>query len=617
MTDVCSNRIASGSDVFARYASLDASVANSIVGNLARQRRIWCLAVICIALGMCANPAAAEDAATTLFYDAHVFTAEYDRPYAEAVAIRGDRIVAVGALGTVEQLAGQSARRVDLHGQFLMPGIIDAHVHPIMGGIALIQASFSQSGPVEALVQFVADQMKKRESMRGDVLMINDIDISYWAQAAAIDAVLSQGAFAKQPIVLVGSDGHTAWANSAARARAGITKRFIRSLKPGDRQYYGFDATLRPNGFVVDAGKNKLDSSRPPFSAEFMLKAGRAAVRYLNSFGITAWLDAMASGSVGGSIPASVNEPGYLPVYRELGSTGELTAHVAAYAVVQPDLGTPQIEVVEALRAKFKDVPNLNIPGLKVFADGVVENPSQTAALTKPYSNTGRSAPLLFTPAKMNALVTEAARRGLNVHIHAIGDLAVKASLDAFGAARKAVPESTLPFSLTHAEFVDPEDIPRFAQLDVIAVLQLLWATPNPYTIEEVKPYIDAEIYRWMYPARSILDAGGEIAGASDWPVSSPNPFLAMYVAEMRSGETGGVLDPAQRMPREAMLYAYTRNAAHVLNQLDEIGSLSVGKRADLVLIDRDLLAVPAADIAKAALVWTMFGGKIVFGRAP
>jgi predicted amidohydrolase YtcJ len=287
-----------------------------------------------------------------------------------------------------------------------------------------------------------------------------------------------------------------------------------------------------------------------------------------------------------------------------------------AYPVVQPDLGVPQIEVVEALRAKFMDIPNLSIPGLKVFADGVVEIPAQTAALTKPYANTGRSAPLLFTPSKMNALVTEAARRGLNVHIHAIGDLAVKASLDAFEAARIAVPNSTLPFSLTHAQFVDPEDIPRFAQLNVISVLQLLWAQPDTYTIEEVKPYIDPEIYRWMYPARSILDAGGEIAGASDWFVSSPNPFLAIYTAETRSGGDGRVLDAAQCVPREAMLYAYTRNAAHVLDQMDEIGSLAPGKRADLVLIDRDVLTVPATELKSAAVVWTMFGGKIVSGQA-
>jgi predicted amidohydrolase YtcJ len=149
----------------------------------------------------------------------------------------------------------------------------------------------------------------------------------------------------------------------------------------------------------------------------------------------------------------------------------------------------------------------------------------------------------------------------------------------------------------------------------VIAVMQLLWASPE--ASDSVKPYVDSEIYRWMYPARSILDAGGEIAGASDWPVSSPNPFLAMRVAETRSAVHGGVLDATQRVPREAMLYAYTRNAAHALNQLDEIGSLAPGKRADLTLVDRDVLTVPAAELEGAAVLWTMLGGKIISGQAP
>jgi predicted amidohydrolase YtcJ len=550
-----------------------------------------------------------------VFYDAQVFTAERDHPYAEAVAIRGDRIIAVGTLESVERIAGPTVRKVDLQGKFLMPGMIDAHVHPIWGGITLIQANFPEASSVAALVEFVAEQMTKRESMRGDVLMINDIKNSYWSHATEIDAALSQGAFADQPIVLLGADGHTAWANRCARTRAGITQEFIRTLKPNDRQYYGFDSALNPNGFVADAGMYKLEGSLPPFSADFLLRAGRAAVQYLNGFGITGWLDAAVSGISQGSTLASVGDPGFLPVYQELARRGELTAHVAAYPVVQPDLGTPQIEVVQALRHRFKDVPNLTIPGLKVFADGVAEFPAQTAALSKPYTNSGRTAPLLFTPAKMNALVTEAAQRGLNVHVHAIGDLAVKASLDAFEAARKAVPQNTLPFSLTHARFVDPQDIPRFGQLNVIAVLQLLWASPE--ASDSVKPYIDPEIYRWMYPARSILDAGGTIAGGSDWFVSSPNPFLAIGVAETRSAGHSGVLDATQRMPREAMLYAYTRNAALALNQLDEIGSLAPDKRADMILVDRDVLTVPVAELNDAKVVWTMFGGNIVSGQAP
>jgi hypothetical protein len=555
---------------------------------------------------------------STVFYDAQVFTGEPDHPYADAVAIRGDRIVAVGDLAAVERAAGPDARKVDLKGKFLMPGMIDSHAHPIAGGVTLIQANYPDTNDsVSALTQFVAEHVRKKDSRLGDVLVVNSLDIGYWAHSAEIDAALSSGAFAEQPIVLNGSDGHTAWANKAARTRAGITAKYIRGLPPSQRHCYGFDAaSFNPNGFMVDACKVKLDKSLPPPSAQTMLEAGEAAVHYMNGLGITGWLDAAVSGVVGGAVPASVDDPGFLPVYRALSERGELTAHVAAYPVVKPDLGSQQIDVVEALRAQYQGVSNLTIPGLKVFADGVVEIPSQTAALTKPYINTGRPGSLLFTPAKLNTLVTEAAKRGLNVHIHAIGDLAVKASLDAFEAARKAYPDTNLPYTLTHAQFVEPEDIPRFAQLHVIAALQLLWAVADPSTNEQVKPYIDPSIYRWMYPARSILDTGAVISGASDWPVSTANPFAATYQAETRSGPQG-VLDASQRMPREAMLYAYTRNSAEALGQLKEIGTIAPGKYADLALVDRDVLTVPAEELKSTAIVFTMFEGKIVYGHEP
>ena len=556
--------------------------------------------------------------AATVFYDAQVFTAEPDHPYANAVAIRGDRIVAVGDRGAVEKAAGAGARQVDLKGKFLMPGMIDGHAHPIAGGETLIQANYPDTADsIPALVKFVAEHVQKKDSRLGDVLVVNGIDIGYWAHAAEIEAALSKGTFADQPIVLYGSDGHTAWANKAARTRAKVTAQYVRGLPQDEQHCYGFDpGSHELNGFMVDACKVKLDKSLPPPSAETMLRAGEAAVHYMNGLGITGWLDAAVSGVVGGAIPASVDDPGFLPVYQALSERGELTAHVAAYPVVKPDLGSQQIDVVEALRAKYKGIKNLTIPGLKVFADGVVEIPSQTAALTKPYVKTGRSGQLLFTPAKMNALVTEAAKRGLNVHIHAIGDLAVKASLDAFEAARKAYPAAHVPFSLTHAQFVDPDDIPRFAELHVMAALQLLWAVADPSTNEQVKPYIDPSIYRWMYPARSMLDAGAVIAGASDWPVSTANPFAAIYQAETRSGPQG-VLNAAERMPREAMLYAYTRNSAQVLDQLKDIGTIAPGKFADLALIDRDVLTVPAQEMKDAAVVFTMWEGKLVYGREP
>ena len=597
------------------------------MGKSSRTRALICAVARFVGvLAICATfppLAAGAPDSTMLFYNTHVFTAEPNAPYAEAVAIRGDRIVAVGTLASVERAAGPVARLVNLGGRFLMPGMIDAHAHPIGsgrvlgGGSILVLANFPDtSDSLPDLVSFVGKTVDSRASLMGDTVIVNGLDIGYWAHAAEIDQALSGGRFAEVPIVLFGSDGHTGWANKRARLQAGITANYLRKLAPAQQAYYGFSPGFAPNGFVVDVGLTRLRMSLPPASMATQLSFGRAAVHYLNALGITGWLDAAVAGVVGGDLPLTLEDPGALPVYRELARRGELTAHVAAYPVIRPNDGAQQLDVVEALRKQYADVPNLTIPGPKVFADGVVEYPSQTAALTKPYLNTGKSTPVLFDPKSFDALVVEADRRGMIVHIHAIGNLAVKLSLDAFGAARQANPNGTLPHTMTHLQFVDAEDVPRFADYRVIAALQLLWAVADPSTNEQVKPYIDPAIHARMYPARSLLESGVTIAGASDWPVSTANPFEAMYQAETRDGPQG-VLDAGQRMPREAMLFAYTRNSAKVLNQLDEIGSIAAGKRADLVLVDRDVLTVPVAEVKDAKVVWTMFGGKIVYGTGP
>jgi predicted amidohydrolase YtcJ len=207
--------------------------------------------------------------------------------------------------------------------------------------------------------------------------------------------------------------------------------------------------------------------------------------------------------------------------------------------------------------------------------------------------------------------VVAADKQGLIIHVHAIGDGAVKAALDGIAAARKSNGDSRLPHTLTHEQFVQPEDFPRFRELGVLSALQLLWADASQDTIEIVKPYLDPDIFKWQYPARSILDNGGIISGASDWPVSSANVFWAIYQAETRKGPEG-VLDPSQAMPREAMFYAYTRNSARAMN-LDSIGTVAAGKRADLVLCDRDVLTISPEEMRDAKVLWTMVAGKTVY----
>jgi predicted amidohydrolase YtcJ len=545
------------------------------------------------------------DKTERVLFNAKVFTGVPDHPYAEAVGIRGDKIVAVGSLAEVLLAIGRNAEGIDLHGSFLLPGLIDSHIHPIEDGPTLISGDLGDRElSMDELVAFAVEAKKSGKGMRGDVLYISGMPLVHWLKTNDLDARFNSGDFAALPVFLAGSDGHTGWANRALLLRAGITKEFLRRLSPTERAYYGVEPTGDSNGFAVDAGLDRIDAVVPKPSPQQLLAGGRAVVHYLNSLGITAWLD------------AKVERP-FLLTYQSLAQQGELTAHVAAFVLVDPRRDpSEELEAVQKLRQEFANIPNLTIPGVKVFADGVLEYPSQTASLTKPYRNTGKSGDLLFDPARFAELATAADKQGLIVHVHALGDRAVKEALNGIEAARKANGNSGLPHTLTHIQLADPEDFPRFRQLGVIAALQLLWANASEETIELIKPYVDPELYRWQYPARSLLDAGATISGASDWAVSSPNVFEAIYQAETRRGPEG-VLDATQRMPREAMLYAYTRNSARALNQQDKIGSLAPGMQADLVLVDRDVLTVTPEELKDTKVLWTMFGGVTVYRVQP
>jgi predicted amidohydrolase YtcJ len=545
-----------------------------------------------------------DTATERIFYNAKIFTGELEHPYAEAVAIRGDKIMAVGSYADIKLSVGKDAKVIDLQGKTLLPGLIDSHAHPMDGGLSLTGADVGdQMQSVDQLAEFVAAAQKSRKGMRGDILFISGLPLAFWSKIDELNARFDSGVYVQQPVFLEGMDGHTGWANRALLSKAGVTKEFVSRLSDLERSYYGVGHDLEPNGFAVDSGLSKIRTVVPEPTKEQWLEGGRAAVQYLHSLGITAWLDAVA------------NEP-VLSTYKSLAERGELTAHVAAFPVVNPrNDPTQELTAYQKLRAKFAGVPELAMPGIKVFADGVVEYPSQTAALTRPYRNTGKSGELLFAPAQFAVLVTAADKQGLIVHIHALGDLAVKESLNAIEAARKANGNSGLPHTLTHVQLADPEDFIRFRQLGVVAALQLLWAEASGDTIELMKPYLDPAVYQWQYPARSMLDAGAIISGASDWPVSSPNVFWAIYQAETRKGPEG-VLDPEQRMPRAAMLYAYTRNSARALNQMDRIGTIAPGKQADLVLVDRDVTTVPIEELRDTKVLWTMFGGKVVWDSA-
>jgi predicted amidohydrolase YtcJ len=542
---------------------------------------------------------AQESAHEQVFFHAKIFTGDPQNPYAEAVAIRGDKIVAVGNLSEVAKAASANAVRVDLEGKSLFPGFIDSHSHSVDGGLGLIAADASEKVHTLAELPAFADEAKKTgKGMRGDVLEILGMPLEFWSHLDVLNADFSAGTYEKQYVLLRGMDGHTAWANRALLQRAGITSDFLKKLSAGERSYYGVDKDMQPNGFLVDAGVEKIEPLLPPPSAEKLLAAGRAALAYNYSLGITAWLDPLAADYV-------------LLAYRMLAERGELNSEVLAFPQVLSKNPAEELARVQKTREAYKDVRNLHVSGIKIFADGVAEFPSQTAHLSKPYKNTGRNGDLLFDPKKFAELCIAADKAGLIIHVHAIGDGAVTEALNGIAAARKANGNSGLPHTLTHEQFVRPEDFPRFRELGVVSAVQLFWAEASNDTIEILKPYVDPEIYRWQYPARSILDNGGIISGASDWPVSTANVFRAIYQAETRKGAEG-VLDASQAMPRESMFYAYTRNSARAMN-LDSIGMIAAGKRADLILLDRDVLTVSPEEMRDTKVVWTMVAGKMVY----
>jgi predicted amidohydrolase YtcJ len=534
-----------------------------------------------------------------IFFHAKIFTGDEHNPYAEAVAIRGDQIVAVGSFPEVAKSVSPNASRIDLEGNSLFPGFIDSHSHSIDGGLGLISADASEKvRSLGDLAPFVENAKKTGMGMRGNILEILGLPLEFWSHCDTLNALFSTGAFQKQSLLLRGMDGHTAWANRALLQRAGVTADFVKKLSTQERSYYGVDKDIQPNGFLVDAGTEKIEPLLPQHTADELLAAGRAALQYNYGLGITAWLDPLASTSV-------------LQAYRLLAERGELISQVAAFPQVFAKDPATELAGVQKTRELYKNVPNLHVTGIKVFADGVVEYPSQTAHLSKTYKNTGRNGDLLFDPKKFAELCVAADKQGLTIHVHAIGDGAVKAALDGIAAAREANGNSGLPHTLTHEQFVRPEDFARFRELGVVSALQLFWADASQDTIEIVKPYLDSDIYKWQYPARSILDNGGIVSGASDWPVSSANVFWAIYQAETRKGPEG-VLDLSQAMPREAMFYAYTRNSARAMN-LDSIGTIAPGKRADLVLLDRDVLTISPEEMREAKVLWTMVAGRTVF----
>ena len=557
-------------------------------------------------------------AADLVLLNGKIFTADRANPRVQALAVQDGKVLQAGSDALIKNLITAETKVVDLGGKALMPGLIDSHSHAIFGGLEMVSANMQ-----DEVVDL--DELEKRlrgwrddgKAKHGDVLSVAGMSSAYWAQAEAFGKTFNTGEWAKVPVVFTGSDHHTAWANNAMLERAGIDAALLKNLPDAEKDTIGKLADGRPNGFVVDAGWDRVASKMPVPSAADMLKAAQSAVRYNNSLGITAWMDPAANAAPGEPVFAlkpTERTVGVLPVYKALSETGGMSAHVAALLVANPKSVPADLDTLDKVRQQFQGIPNLSLPGVKIFADGVIEYPAQSAAMIDPYSNSHKQGELLIDPKHFGELVSAIDQRGWRVHIHAIGDRAVRESLNGIAQAREDR-QSGVTHSITHLQMVNPKEFARFKPLNVIASMQLLWATADDYTLDMIKPYVSALAFRYQYPAHSLLKQGATIAGASDWPVSSPNPWNAMAQAITRDGPLG-VLNASERLDRETMFYAYTLNAARTIGLEKQIGSLSPGKQADFIVLDRDVFSVDNKALHDTQVLQTWFAGREVYAPA-
>jgi predicted amidohydrolase YtcJ len=567
--------------------------------------RIQTLAVF-VVLGSCIwlnDVRAAKDGkADVVLRNGKIYTADAARSFQQSIAFTGNSIIAIGDDDDVTTLIGPATKIIDLGGKLVLPGLIDTHTHPIGGAINGTKCSLADVKPtLEALKAVIQKCLAKKPGGADDWFEAVQLDnYGFTATARDLDSIEET-----RPIVLSGNDGHAAWVNSRALNLLGIT---ARTLDPAGGKIVR-DPSGAPTGLLVDGALELIKDKFPSPSVEQQALLTNAELKKMSADGITSLMDACV-------------ESTEQDVWRSLYKNGKLDMRVRM-AICVDDPNDYSEETVASLVAKSKegDVdPNFLRAGvLKVFADGVMEYPAQTAALLAPYFEadgkpTKSVGELYFDPERFARLVQKLDAAGIALHVHAIGDRAVRTTLDAFGVARAANGERDNRHQIAHLQLVDPADFPRFKELGVIADFQLLWARREPATEAPLEPYLGPDRYRYVYPAGSLHAAGAKIIGGSDWDVSSYNPFRAFQTAVTRTGEKGQKpLNIDERIPLTTAVDAYTINAAFAMKQDATTGSLEVGKRADLVVLDRDIFSVDPYTIADTMVIATYLDGRLVY----
>lgn len=516
---------------------------------------------------------------------------------AEAVAVQGNKVLRVGTNREIQRLARAQTTVIDARGGSVLPGFNDAHVHLLSGGLALDQMNLNEARTLEEV----------RETIRAWVEANPGHD---WIrgrgwQYAPFPGGLPTRQFLDQlvpdrPAYLVASDGHTAWANTAALEAAGITRR----TPDPQNGIIVRDARGEPTGVLKEAAMALMSPALPAPSREEQLSALRAAIVEANRAGITSVQD--ASGTVED-----------LSLYEELRKRGALTVRVYQALSVEPSATPAELDALDRLRARFEDDPLLKTGAASIVTDGIVE--TRTAAMLEPYAGTTGRGQLRVTPRELTRLVTELDRRGWQVLIHAVGDAAIREALDAYAAVQQAnpAPPESRRHRVEHVEVPSPEDLPRFAKLGVVASLQPAHATPPDPGDPWASNLGPARASRgWM--SGSLRRNGASLAFGSDWPAAPLDPIAGVFTAVNRTtpeGEPDGGWLPEERVSLAEAIRAFTSGAAWASFDEQRKGTLERDMLADIVILSADIFALPPERLLEAEVVTTIVDGRVVYRR--
>jgi predicted amidohydrolase YtcJ len=564
----------------------------------------------------------------------YVYTVDGQNSVQQAIAISGGKIVYVGSDAGVDGYIGKQTQLIDLAGRMLMPGFVDAHMHPGDGGRAMTLCDLKYQTMTRAQFQASIQACLDAEKDKGPDVWL---EVGSWdrmgmtgldgdADKSTLDALKTQ-----RPIQVRSTDFHTVLTNSRGLELAGINKN---TADPEDGKYRR-DSAGNPNGICEDGAAESLAAVVPPATDAEKLNQMRAALDAMRQQGITSFFDALAGPENG-------------KAFTSLQKSGELTARALLAIKLDPAAAAANpvktIAEAKALASTYdqgdvKVAPGVSMRHVKLFLDGIINAPADTGAMLTPYlHNSGTDkAPqwtpgknlgeLYFPPQVLNPLVLQAVKAGLDPHLHATGERAVRDALDSVAYVRQQLPGQDFRPAIAHAESVDPADYARFKALDVTATMSFQWAQQAPSTVDGTSDHLGAARFARMEPSGSIAHAGGRVAFGSDWPVDPLDEFLALKVGVTRSGDPSnphsygpkyaGRLNADPALSRAEVLRSITLSSAEQLKLDAVLGSVEVGKFADLIVLDKNFMQVPEEELGRNDVLLTLVGGKVVWAKAP